>query len=89
MLWPLATIHGGSKTKFYETRNGYLAFTTQNQTRSEHVCLVLLLSLLLLLLLITEGVGGVVSVFVAREARRAMAKRRSTLTHDSVFIYIL
>ena len=36
-----------------------------------------------------RGGGDVVSVFVAREARRAMPKRRSTLTHDSVFIYIL
>ena len=50
--------------------------------------LALLLSLLLLLI-ITYGVGGVVSVFVAQQVRRAMAKRRSTLTHDSVFIYIL
>ena len=36
-----------------------------------------------------RGGGDVVSLFVAREARRAMPKRRSTLTHDSVFIYIL
>ena len=67
-----------------------MAFTFYNavQTRLEYVCLALLLSLLLLLI-ITYGVGGVVSVFVAQQVRRAMAKRRSTLTHDSVFIYIL